>query len=714
MQDKYPNGFQRPTDISVNGIEIPVELYDIKLKNNDVIVLLDRTALPVGVIGGWFLTALANLAISVTLSYVANKLFAPDAPEERGQPSSVYGISSAQNISRLGSPIPIIYGKVRMYPSMIVQPYYKYINNIEYLYHVLCVGQGTNTTDAILLANNESTQEDVEWKLLYQDDFYNIPLTGFGVHVTNTLTSPSNLELRMNKLSSKNQIKIGTKYMEFDYKFPAGLYSINSHGNIDIAIVTITYYLHTESGGIYTEVYRNTFITSEGTDEAIQRTIRQDVSGWTDTEPLYISFQKHYRQVDTKDVEDTYITRVKEIYPNEDFTNLYGNITLLVCKIKATNAVSSAGQVSVNGYFERTDVGNTMAEVLTDIYTNTTYGGGLSADDLSFPSTEETVDCVYESHQTLFDAMRRPALAQGYSLYLAGMDVILKKDGVNDVISGMYNEMNILKNSLKVQYLFKEEYPAYDGYECEYIDGDGWVSKTALYPPTSIRPQKVDLFGVVEGYTPPPLKAFDLTITSAVLPNVSYPPGGVVYDNNGDGTWHVWSDAENTAGAEIQLASNNNYTKVVVNKAYAKTANGFLRNCQFLVEADLSGFNLTESTTMEGLFYGCIRLETVNVSAFAGSTASTVSYLWLFYNCHALTHVNLAGIDMSNVNYFYEMFYGCNNLVCITNLNTTNPAMIDRNFIFDGCTSLIRPTPGEVQALEQPGGLDWVNDDNCP
>ena len=498
--DKYPSGFEKPTDISVNGKEIAIDDYDIELNENDVIVLLDRTALPVGLIGGWFITALANLAISVTLSYVANKLFAPDAPQSQGSPSPVYSINNAQNSVRFGSPVPIIYGKVRMYPSMIVQPLYRFENDIEYLYHVLCVGQGTNTTDNVLIGEDTiSSSGDLEWKLLYKSDFYNIPLNGLGYHVTNTLTTPSNMKLindTSNPEAGESELYIISKdasAIEFDYMLPNGLWWINGDGDASRGAVSLTYRVYS-SQSVLLETNEIDFY--EYSLDPIQRTVTIDTSAYDDN--LFISFERTYGQNDTRHNNDLYIKRVKEIFPNEDFTNLYGDITLLVCKIKATNAVSSSGQVKVNGYFERTDVGNLMHEVLTDIYTNTSYGGGLSADDLDFPVTTETVNCCYDSSMTLFDAMRRPALAQGYSVFLAGMDVILKKDEANIITSGMYNENNIIRNSLKVQYLFKEEYPDYDGFEVQYIDGEGFIPVTYKYPDTSLRPQAVDLFGVVD------------------------------------------------------------------------------------------------------------------------------------------------------------------------------------------------------------------------
>lgn len=502
LVEKFPDGFKRPTDISVNGHEVALANYDIELKEDDVIVLLDRAALPVGLIGGWFVTALANLAISVTLSYVANKLFAPDAPQDQGTPSSVYNLNSSQNMARYGSPIPIVYGKVRMFPSMIVHPYYKFEDDIEYLYHVMCIGQGTLTTDAIYIGEDEVTNPgDVQWKLLNKADFYNIPLRAYGIHLNKTLSTPSNIEIGggsdgvQGDETEKYRISADASKVEFDYMLPNGLFW-NNDGSLEAAHASFEFRIYTLSGTTYTEVFKETFSLYEKSIDAIQRTYAKDISSYT--QDVYVSFKRTIQSSDIRVTQDLYVKRVKEIYPNEDFTQRYGDITLLAVKIKATNAVSSAGQLKVNGYFERVDAGNTMSEVLTDIYTNTTYGGGLSASDLSFPTTTETVNCAYDSNMTVFDAMRKPAIAQGYSLYLAGMDVILKKDGVNNITSGMYNEMNILRNTFKAQYLFKEEYPANDGFKCTYIDGDGWIQKSETYPSTSSRPQVVDLFGVVD------------------------------------------------------------------------------------------------------------------------------------------------------------------------------------------------------------------------
>ena len=62
----------------------------------------------------------------------------------------------------------------------------------------------------------------------------------------------------------------------------------------------------------------------------------------------------------------------------------------------------------------RTDVGNTVKEVLTDIYTNTTYGAGLNIDQLDFPETTEEVNVAFENTQTVFDTMNSIAKSNRY------------------------------------------------------------------------------------------------------------------------------------------------------------------------------------------------------------------------------------------------------------------------------------------------------------
>jgi len=166
--------------------------------------------------------------------------------------------------------------------------------------------------------------------------------------------------------------------------------------------------------------------------------------------------------------------------------------------MKATNAISGAGQQRVNAFFTRTDKGNLLSEVLTDVYTSEEYGGKLNADDLHFPTTIETVNGTLEHRTTIYDTMKMISKAQGYTVYSSGQDIILKKDGVQDITVGLFNETNTLVNSFRIQYAFRDEVDPYDCIEVEYRDSVDWEHSVSKYPTDGLYPQTMPLFGVTD------------------------------------------------------------------------------------------------------------------------------------------------------------------------------------------------------------------------
>ena len=164
--DYYPQGFKTPCDVSVNGINIEVDKYDMKLKEDDVIVLLFRPGATAvfGIAAGTWGAIAINLAVSVAASYAIGKLFGPEIPEFQtstsptngGQASSTYSLNSNQNEAKRGTVIPIIYGKIRTYPALINEPYFRYENNDEYLYQTMCIGQGRFNINEVLVSETTS------------------------------------------------------------------------------------------------------------------------------------------------------------------------------------------------------------------------------------------------------------------------------------------------------------------------------------------------------------------------------------------------------------------------------------------------------------------------------------------------------------------------------------------------------------------------------
>ena len=56
--------------------------------------------------------------------------------------SPTYSLQAQGNQARLGNPIPVIYGRHLIYPDFASQPYYKYIDNEQFVYQLHCLGQG--------------------------------------------------------------------------------------------------------------------------------------------------------------------------------------------------------------------------------------------------------------------------------------------------------------------------------------------------------------------------------------------------------------------------------------------------------------------------------------------------------------------------------------------------------------------------------------------
>ncbi len=537
-------------------------------------VLLERPALPIGLIGGWFITALANIAISVAASWVMGKLFEPEAPEDiagRKSPSSVYNLNNSQNQARLGEPIPVIYGTVRLYPSYIAQPYFKYIDNDEYLYHLMCVGQGKIVGLDLMIGDQViENGNDVYSKIFWNENFSDIEGyvgdTNYN-QLTNTLVNPSRLEMGgfwaddvdmtfsgsnitvqqeldiedgsiitidenigggttpantgdhtvisssissgtttivtgsiltnetlscliyMSWESEFFEVNLDAKYVETDYSYPNGLYNSSTNGDFVTYDDSFAIRTYDENKVLLVPYVASISGTS---NNPIRKTVKLHVLGGG---VKYVTYHRTYGKATNSQMNNTvYIDRVKELFEQPDLSGA-GDITLMWVRVKATNAISSMGQQKINGHYMRNDLANDMNTVLTDIYTNTNYGGRLNANDLDFPVTTETVNGAFDSSMTVFDAMKSVSKSQKYTVFLAGMDLVLKKDGTNDITSGLYNETNIIRGSLSIQYIFEELDKSTDSYECSYRDED-WNLLTKTYPSGGVYPSRVDLFGV--------------------------------------------------------------------------------------------------------------------------------------------------------------------------------------------------------------------------
>ena len=107
-------------------------------------------------------------------------------------------------------------------------------------------------------------------------------------------------------------------------------------------------------------------------------------------------------------------------------------------------------------------------------------------------------------------------------------------------------------------------------------------------------------------------------------------------------------------------------------------------NCTALTSLDLQHFNTQNVTDMSWMFYNCTALTSLDLQHF--NTKKVTDMSSMFYNCTALTSLDLQHFNTKKVTDMYEMFSGCAALTTI-NCNTTWQCR-ESEKMFAGCTKL--------------------------
>ena len=111
------------------------------------------------------------------------------------------------------------------------------------------------------------------------------------------------------------------------------------------------------------------------------------------------------------------------------------------------------------------------------------------------------------------------------------------------------------------------------------------------------------------------------------------------------------------------------------------------RDCHSLERIDMSVFRNCNITDSSSVFSTCKKLKTIaNIGNLNISKADGMSYL--FYECNALTQLDLSNWDTSNIQYMIATFNGCNNLTEL-NCSTWNTGKVyNMQLAFYNCNSL--------------------------
>lgn len=109
------------------------------------------------------------------------------------------------NRRRIGEPIPVLYGRTRLVPDIIANPYTEFDSNDQYLFLILCLGNGEFDIDEVRIAESEVTRltnftaqvvAPGESLTLFEDNVSTSSLVqGQLLRATNDVTRPGSVNL---------------------------------------------------------------------------------------------------------------------------------------------------------------------------------------------------------------------------------------------------------------------------------------------------------------------------------------------------------------------------------------------------------------------------------------------------------------------------------------------------------------------------------------
>ena len=110
--------------------------------------------------------------------------------------------------------------------------------------------------------------------------------------------------------------------------------------------------------------------------------------------------------------------------------------------------------------------------------------------------------------------------------------------------------------------------------------------------------------------------------------------------------------------------------------------------CSYLLEElDLSGFDTSKCTNMNGMFENCYDLVTLNISGFDTSNVTNMSSM--FSGCNSLTSIDISSFNTSKVTRMYGMFCGCGDLKTLDLSSFDFSSCEEFGEMFRSCESLV-------------------------
>ena len=177
--------------------------------------------------------------------------------------------------------------------------------------------------------------------------------------------------------------------------------------------------------------------------------------------------------------------------------------------------------------------------------------------------------------------------------------------------------------------------------------------------------------------------ATKISFTSTAIPSSYLSTAKVVSDSTSSNKIYAYTD-----GSTVYISPDEANVSIVA----GADASLLFSNFKTVTNISLTNFKVTSSTTtMKRMFYNCNALTSLDLSNFTTTNVTDMSDL--FYNCYVIKSLDLSKFKTNNVTTMYRMFYGCKALTSLTlydlrgtNFNTAK--VTDMSRMFENCSSI--------------------------
>ena len=491
--------------------------------SNPLVTLLSIVLMTVGFFTDNIYLFAAGAALLVSGLLPAPSFTPLSANAESASPT--YSISLSGNTSRLGSTIPVPYGRHVIIPDFASQPYSEYDEAGDQFYHaLLCLGQQERHTieqiniDDTVISHFEGVQTQ-----LIGPQYTGVTLSLVDPCVVNA-PEVANQDLLSGTYVGPFSVcgpGLTTSKISIDIICQKGLYLANDAGDLGPKSISWIVEVRTITNtGASSEPW--VILGAETLTESTNKTIRRSYTYTLGSGRYEVRIQRTDTRVDNiragHDMSwgglRAYVNKAAPLEPSAVF---------LAIRIKANNQLSGLSQRKITVVQRRwlktwhpmtgwsADYVDTqsIAWAAADVLRNTVYGGKLPDNRIDLQSLYEldqvwssrgdTFNGIFDKRVTVWAALSSVLRAGRASPIMRGSVFTFVRDTQQDLPVALFSMHNIRRGSFQIDYSLPSENDT-DGLELEYFSSDTWAPAYVTIPvpgvSTPVNVAKASLMGI--------------------------------------------------------------------------------------------------------------------------------------------------------------------------------------------------------------------------